>query len=145
MLKIEQAREEEEYQHKIKIRDQKNKDEYEQKKIKLNRELEQRQKQVNANINQKITVIKLQEEELKKLREAKENYDKEIKNAVETTGSDAIKQLNIKHKYESQLKAKDIESTISLPSQTIESLKEKSIEREKAIVSIQEQMATAQL
>lgn len=145
LLKIEKAREEDEYLYKIKIRDQKDKDDYEQKKIKIERELEQKQKQVNDDISQRLVAIKGQEEELKELREAKKYYEKEIKDAVETVKSETTKQLETRYKYESQLKVKDSDATISLLNQTIISLKEKLHEKEKVLESMQKQVGTSQL
>ena len=144
LLKIEKAREEDEYHYKIKIRDQKDKDDYEQKKIKIERELEQKQKQVNDDIGRRLEAIKGQEEELKELREAKKSYDKDLKDAAETAKSETIKQLEIRYKYESQLKAKDSDATISLLNQTILSLKEKLAEKEKVLESMQKQVGASQ-
>lgn len=144
LLKIEKAREEDEYQYKIKIRDQKDKDDYEQKKIKIERELEQKQKQVNDDISQRLEVIKGQEEELKELREAKKHYDKNLKDSIEITKSEITKQLETRYKYESQLKAKDSDATISLLNQTITSLKEKLSEKESVVESMQKQVSTSQ-
>lgn len=145
LLQTEQVREAEEYQYKLKIRDQRDKDEYEQKKLKLERELEAKQKQVEEDLNQRIATVKLQEEELKSFREAKESPAKELQEAIETTRAKTFEQLETKYKYDSQLKAKDTEATISLLNQTISFLKEKLTEKEKAIATIQAQVATAQL
>ena len=144
LLKIDKAREEDEYHYKIKIRDQKDKDDYEQKKIKIERELEQKQKQVNDDISQRLEVIKGQEEELRELKEAKKNYDKDLKDAVGTAQFETTKQLDTRYKYESQLKAKDSDATISLLNQMILSLKEKLTEKEKVLSSMQKQVGESQ-
>lgn len=144
-LKQKRKREEEEYQYQMAIKVKKDADEYEAKKISLERDLGEKHNQAHLDISKKYEDLKKQDDDLKSLRDAQKNYEHEIQTVRITVKEQTQKDLDLKYKFESELKDKDHEGKISLLTQEIRSLKDKLSEKEKTIEFLHTQVSTAQL
>jgi hypothetical protein len=144
-LKKKRVREEEEYQYKLKIERQKEKDNYEAQKLKLEKELAEKQAAFEKEFEERKTKIEEAETELVELRKKNEAFPEELSKAVEQTYKTTTEKLNLQHKFETELKEKEVDGELKLKAQTITALNQKIKEMEITIKELSQKTATAEL
>ncbi len=143
-LKKEREREEEEYKYNLKINRKKEADIYEDKKQKLEKELTDKKAAFEKDFQDRKIKIEEAEAELDELRKKNAAFPGELEKAV----NDAVKQttdkLKAEHKFEMQLREKEVEGELKLKDQTISALNSKIKEMEASMKEMSQKTAVAE-
>ena len=132
-------REEEDYTYALEIERRKNKDEYENKRQELEKELALKQQELLEKEKQ----FKDREEDFDKLKQQVENFPIELEKAQAESTQMITEKLEQTYKFESQLKEQEVQGTIKLQNQRIQSLEAKIKEQEGFIKQLTEKADAA--
>ncbi len=143
-LKKKRVREDDEYQYKLKIDRQKESDVYETKKQKLEKELVDKKAAFEKEFDERKTKIDEAETELFELRKKNEAFPEELAKAVDQTFIATTEKLNLQHKFETELKEKEVDGELKLKTQTVNALNQKIKEMEAIIKELSQKTATAE-
>ena len=122
LTKKEREREEEEYLYNLKIARKKEIDLYEEKKQKLEKELIEKKAAFEKEFAERKAMIEEAEVELVELRGKNEAFPGELEKAVANAVKATTEKLETSHKFEIQLREKEVEGEQKLKDQTISAL-----------------------
>lgn len=137
-------REEEEFQYSLKLNRKKEADVYEEKKQKLEKDLAEKKAAFEKEFTERKTAIQEAEAELKDLRKKNENFPGELEKAVAAAIKSTIEKLETTHKFELQLREKEVEGELKLKEQTITALNGKIKEMEASIKEMSQKTSIAE-
>ena len=142
--KKEREREEEEFRYTLKINRKKEADLYEEKKQKLEKELKEKKATFEKEFDERKTAIEEAEAELVELRKKNLAFPKELEKAVVDAVKATTEKLETTHKFELQLREKEVEGELKLKDQTISALNAKIKEMESNVKELSQKTATAE-
>lgn len=122
LTKKERERKEEEYLYNLKIARKKETDLYEEKKQKLEKELIEKKDAFEKEFAERKTMIEEAEAELVELRGKNKAFPGELEKAVANAVKATTEKLETSHKFEIQLREKEVEGEQKLKDQTISTL-----------------------
>lgn len=129
-------REEEEYKYKISLERKKDSDAYAQQKADLERELTEQKNTFDKQFIEREQAIKQQENELQDLRLKVENFPIVLQKSVDDAQKNAVEKIELNYKYQTELKAKEVEGELKLYGQMIAQLEAKILEKDNLIAQL---------
>ena len=138
------TREEEEYIYNLKIERKKEENAYADKKQKLETELTEKKIAFEKEFAERKTVIEEAEAELKTLRTENANFPAKLEKAVAEAIKTNTNALMLEHKFETELKAKEVEGQLMLKDQTITTLNTRIKELETTMKELSAKTVTAE-
>ncbi len=143
-LKKMRIRDEEEYGYNLKIARKKEEDAYEDKRLHQEKELNDQKMAFENMIAERQSKLKEAEAELEQLRIQSRNFPEKLDKAVSEAIAQTKQQLTNTFKFETELKAKEVEGELKLKEQTISTLNAKIKEMEKSLETLSKKTATAE-
>lgn len=137
-------REEEEYDYNLLQKRKKETDAYEVKKATQETELKEKKATFEREFAEREKAILEKEKEYKVLKQASDNFPKELEKAVQQAKSELEASLKSEFKYEKDLKAKESEGLISLKDLQITTLENKIKEMEVQIKVLGQKSETSE-
>ena len=131
-------REEEEYKYKISLERKKDSDAYAQQKADLERELAEQKNTFDKQFIEREQAIKQQENELQDLRLKVENFPIVLQKSIADAQKNAVEKIELNHKYQTELKAKEVEGKLKLYEQMIAQFETKILEKDNLITQLTE-------
>ncbi len=144
ILKKDRSREEEEFQYNLKLTRKKDADLYEEKNQKQEKELSEKRAEFEKEFAGRKTAIEEAETELKDLRKKATNFPAELEKAVKDAIKSTTDTLETNHKFEIQLREKEVEGELKLKDQTIQALNAKIKEMDSTIKEMSQKTAKAE-
>lgn len=132
-LAKERKRDEEEYAYRLAHDRTKEKDSYEQKQALLEKELNEKRQALEVEFAEREKVLSDQELELKELREKVNAFPEILKREVSQSEKQVVREIELKHKYESQLREGEVAGEKKLGLQMIAALEAEIKEKERQI------------
>lgn len=142
--KKERERDEEEFKYTLKLTRKKEADLYEEKKQKLEKELAEKKSVFGKEFSERKTAIEEAEAELKELRKKNAAFPAELEKSVTEAINSTNEKLETTHKFEIQLREKEIEGELRLKEQTISALDTKIKEMEANIKEMSQKTTIAE-
>jgi hypothetical protein len=143
-IKKEREREEEEYKYTLKINRKKEIDLYEEKKQKLEKELAEKKAAFEKEFTERKAAIEAAETELLELRKKNTGFPTELEKAVNNAIKSTVEKMETTHKFEVQLREKEVEGELKLKEQTILAMNGKIKEMENNIKEMSQKTAKAE-
>lgn len=143
-IKKEREREAEEYQYNLKISRKKEADIYEDKKQKLEKELVDKKAAFEKEFQERKIKMEESEAELEELRKKNAAFPGELEKAVNDAVKQTVDKLKAEHKFEMQLRDKEVEGELKLKDQTISALNAKIKEMEASMKEMSQKTAIAE-
>ena len=140
----ERQREEEEYLYNLKITRKKETDLYEEKKQKQEKEIAEKKIAFEKEFAERKTAIEEAEAELVELRKKSQTFPTEMEKAVNEAIKSTTEKLETAHKFEIQLREKEVEGELKLKDQTISALNVKIKEMEANIKEMSQKTTKAE-
>lgn len=124
-LQKNRKREEEEYGYALKTNRKKETDSYDEKKEKLEKELADKKAAFEKDFTERELNIKQAESELNELRKKNAAFPAELEKAVKAAVENATEKLETNHKFEKELREREVSGELKLKTQIIETLQSK--------------------
>lgn len=134
--KKQKQREEDEYNYTLQLTRKKEQDAFDAKKDAKEKELAEKIATVEKNLTERELVVSVKEKEYAEMKSKVDGFPKELEKAIKDAEKSVTEKIERTYKFESELKAMEIEGELKLKDQTISTLQAKIKDQELLVVQL---------